>query len=324
MTMLEVAKALRKLSGKTLLLTHHNADIDAVASVLALHVGLKRLGIESDIAAAESVAKPSQKLAAGFDFLIDPDCSQYDNVILVETSVPEQLHTVRNLRADMIIDHHPPGKLAEHAKVKWIDENQKSASQMIFALLKELDVGIDAHLASLIAAGIVADTAHLRIAELPEFEVLVELLKAGAHWADVLKLLETPTDKSESIAVLLAANRMELWKIGDLVLAFSHVKSHEAAAARGLVKLGADVAVVVADKEEEVRISSRGRPWIEKASLDLSRIFQEVGKLIGGSGGGHAQAGSANGYDKKGIEPALKFIRREIEKAMGKQGKRLE
>jgi len=322
--MKEVAGALRGLSGKVLLLTHHNADIDAVASTLALHIGLKRMGIESDIAAAESVAKPAQKLAAGYEFLIDPDCSQYDTVILVETSVPEQLHTVSNLKADIIIDHHPPGKLAENVKIKWIDESQKSASQMIFLLLKELDVGIDAQLAEIIAAGIVADTAHLRIAELPEFELLVELMKAGARWADILRLLETPTDKSESIAVMLAANRMELWKIGELVLAFSHVKSHEAAAARGLVKLGADIAVVVADKEEEVRISSRGRQWIEKVNIDLSKVFQEVGKLIGGSGGGHAEAGSANGYDKKGIEPAIKFIRREIEKTMGKQGKRLE
>jgi len=321
----EVQKALVLLRGrKVLLLTHHNADIDAVASTISLHIGLKRMGIDSDIAAAESISKPSQRLASGFNFIIDPDCQAYDTVVLVETSVPEQLASVKNLRADIIIDHHPPGKLAAQARVAWIDESKKSASQMILALLKELGIGIDAHLASIIAAGIVADTAHLRIAELPEFEAIVELLKAGARWIEVLKLLETPTDRSETVAVMLAANRMELWKIGDLILAFSRVKSHEAAAARGLVKLGADIAVVVAEKEEEIRISSRGKQWIGKAGIDLSKIFQEVGNLIGGSGGGHPEAGSANGYDKTGIEPAIKFIRRDIEKAIGKQAKRLE
>ncbi len=324
MTVRDVAKALRGLSGKVLLLTHHNADLDAVASTVALHSGLKRLGIAADCGAAESIAKPAQRLASGTDFILDPDCSKYGTVVLVETSVPEQLHTVPNLRADIIIDHHPPGKLAEKAKVAWIDESQKSASQMIFRLLKELEVDVDARLSTVLAVGMVADTAHLRIAELNEFEILLELLRSGARWAEILRLLETPTDKSESIAVLISASRMELWKIGDLVLAFSHVKSHEAAAARGLVKLGADVAVVVAEKEEEVRISSRGRKWISGINLDLSMLFREVGRLIGGSGGGHPEAGSANGYDKKGIEPALKFIRREIERTVGKQGKRLE
>lgn len=320
----DVEKALRSLRGKTLLLTHHNADMDAVASVISLHIGLKRLGIETDFGAAESIAKPTQRLAAGFRFVIDPDCSQYDNVVLVETSVPEQLASVKNLRADVLIDHHPPGKLVEKAKAVWIEEGAKSASQMIYRLLKELGVNVDMHIATFIAAGMVADTAHLRIAELPEFEILTELLRTGVKFIDVLRLLETPVDKSETIAVMLAANRMELWKIGDLVLAFSRVKSHEAAAARGITKLGADIAVVVAEKEEEVRISSRGKQWIGKVNIDLSKIFQEVGRLIGGSGGGHAEAGSANGYDKKGIDPAIRFIRRDIEKTLGKQGKRLE
>jgi nanoRNase/pAp phosphatase (c-di-AMP/oligoRNAs hydrolase) len=320
----DAIKALTEGKKSILILTHHNADIDAVASALALHVGLKQLGIETDIGVAESIAKPTHKLAAGFAFNIDPDCSAYDTVILVETSVPEQLASVKNVRADIIVDHHPPGKLVDKARAVWINEDAKSASQMIYHLLRELDVSIDRQLATFIAAGMAADTAHLRLAGLPEFEILVELMRTGAQWDEVLKLIETPVDKSESIAVLLAANRMRLWKIGDLVLAFSNVKSHEAAAARSLVKLGADIAVVIAEKEQEVRISSRSRPWTEKAGIDLSVIFKEVGKLINGSGGGHAQAGSANGYDKAGIEPAVKYIRREIEKTIGKQGKRLE
>ncbi len=321
-----VAGAIKSIekNKNVLILTHHNADIDAVASTLALHVGLKKIGIETDYGTAESIGKPTHRLAAGFNFIIDPDCSKYDTVLLVETSVPEQLASVKNLRAEIIIDHHPPGKLVPKAKAIWIDEAQKSASQMVYFLMKELGVEVDRQMATFIAAGVVADTAHLRLAGLPEFEVLVELLRSGARFNEVLKLIETPVDKSENIAVLLAASRMELWKFGDLVLAFSRVKSFEAAAARSLVKMGADIAVVVAEKENEIRISSRARPWIEKAGIDLSKIFKEVGRLIGGSGGGHALAGSANGYNKTGLEPALKYIKKEIEKTAGKQAKKLE
>ena len=93
----DAIKALTEGKKSILILTHHNADIDAVASALALHVGLKQLGIETDIGVAEDRAKPTHKLAAGFAFNIDPDCSAYDTVILVETSVPEQLASVKNV-----------------------------------------------------------------------------------------------------------------------------------------------------------------------------------------------------------------------------------
>lgn len=322
--MKEVLEALKALEGKTLVLTHHNADVDAVASTLSLKTLLSGFGVVSELGVAESVSKPAQKLAEKNNFVIDPDCSKYDNVILVETSVPEQLASVRNVRADVIIDHHPAGKLADAAKAAWIDDRYKSCAQMVLELFREADVRIGREVALWLATGLTADTAHLRMAALKEFEDLVFLLKAGADFGDVLRLLETPVDLSERIAVLKAARRMDVWRIGDLLLAVSHVKSHEAASCRALVKMGADVAVVVAERENEVRISSRGRDWILGKGIDLSVIFREVGKIIGGSGGGHNLAGSANGPDKKAVDAALKHVRKELEKTIGKQAVTLD
>ncbi len=320
----EVAAALKVLEGKTLILTHHNADIDAVGSALALQAGLEKIGIKTDVAAAESISKPAQKLAQGENFIIDPDCAQYENVVLVETSVPEQLASVKNLRADIIIDHHPAGSLAAQAKIVYIDEEAKSTAQIVYKILKNLSVEIDKKFATAIACGIVADTAHLRIAEIEEFETLIELLKTGIKFEDILKLIETPSDASEHTACLKAAMRMEVWKIGDLLLAISRVVSHEAAAARALLRLGADIAVVVAEKENEVRISSRGKNWILERGINLSEIFKDVGKIIGGSGGGHDLAGSANGPDKNQINKAVLHVVHSIENKIGKQGKRVE
>ncbi len=320
----EVASALKALKGKTLILTHHNADIDAVSSSVALRAGLAQIGIKADIGVAESVGKPAQRLAEGESFIVDPDCKTYDNVVLVETSVPEQLASVKSLRADIIIDHHPQGKLVEKAKAFYIDENAKSNAQIIYKVLKQLNVKADNKIATAIACGITADSAHLRLAGVEEFEILLELLKTGIVFQDVLNLIETPSDASEHTACLRAAMRMEVWKIGDALVAISRVVSHEAAACRGLIRLGADVAIVVAEREKEVRISSRGKNWIKDKGIDLSVIFKGVGEIIGGSGGGHDLAGSANGPDRKAINKAIMHVVHALEEKIGKQGKRIE
>jgi len=322
MVMKNVLKALRGLEGRTLILTHHNADADAVASSLALKRLLRSFGVEADVGAAESISKPAQKLAEK-SFVIDPDCSDYENVVLVETTVPEQVASVKNVRADIIIDHHPAGKLAEGVAAKWIDDSYRSCAQMVLELYREAGVAPDRTVALWLAAGLTADTAHLRLAGLKEFEDMVSLFKAGAEFSEVLKLLETPVDISERIAVLKALRRLDAWRIGDLLLAVSRVKSHEAASCRALVKTAADVAVVVAERENEVRISSRGRDWILGRGLDLSVIFKEVGKMVGGSGGGHNLAGSANGPDKKAVDAAVKYVRKELETAMKAQAQPL-
>ncbi len=311
----KVVSTLKNLSGrKVLILTHHNADVDAVASAIALSEGLKQKGVNVQASAAESISKPAQQIAKKYNFLIDPDCAKFNYVILVETSVPEQLASVKNLKGDMVIDHHPAGRLAEGA-VCYIDENAKSTAQIIYKILKELGCSIDKETAKIIAAGIIADTAHLRLADREVFLIMSELLE-WIEFSDALKLIETPQDVSERVAALKAAMRSELYKFGDVLVAVSSVASHEAAAARALMKIGADIAVVIAEKESEMRISSRGRESILKHTLDLSELFKDVGKFLEGSGGGHSLAGSANGK-RKPAQQVKKFILELLTKKLG-------
>lgn len=318
-----IAEALARLKGKrVLVLTHHNADIDAMASAIALTEGLKQSGAQAVAGAAESISKAAQQLAKGYEVLIDPDCSKFDSVVLVDTSVPEQLATVKNIRADFVIDHHPAGKLAEKAEC-YIDENAKSTAQLVYALLKKMNLEIDEKLAKILSAGIVADTAHFRHADAEVFSTMAELSKI-AKFSDVLLIITSEeVDPSARVAALKAAKRMEIYKCDDLLIAFSNLSSHEAAACRALMKLGADIAIVFAEKEKELRISSRAREKILGYKIDLSEIFQEVGRMIEGSGGGHALAGSANGKSKP-LQPIKKFLLKRVAERVGKPWKRVE
>lgn len=322
MQIYEFAEKLKAVKGrKVLVLTHHNADIDAAASAIALAEGLKQMGAETSIGVSESVSRAAQKLAEGFSVLIDPDCKQFNFVVLVDTSVPEQLASVKNVRADFVIDHHPEGKLAEKA-VSYIDENMKSSAQLVYAVLKGLNVEISESIAKIISAGIVADTAHFRHADSDVFSVMAELSKK-VKFSDVLGLITSEeVDPSGRVAALKAASRMDIYKFGEILVALSNVVSHEAAACRGLLKLGADIAIVVAEKENEMRISSRAKEKITEKNLDLSELFQEVGKFLDGSGGGHPLAGSANGK-RKNRDELRKLILRLLTKKLG-QWKKLE
>ena len=195
---------------------------------------------------------------------------------------------------------------------------------MIYKLLKQLSCEITPEIASLILAGIVADTAHLRIAEIEEFKTITELLKKDIKYSDVLHSIETPREISERIASLKAGSRIKLYNIGNILVVFSRIASHEAAACRALLRLGADIAIVAAEKKDELRISSRAKNDILQYNIDLSDIFKEVGNIIEGTGGGHNLAGSANGINKRAANPAFKYILKQLSEKIGKRWKKIE
>ncbi len=312
----KVVETLKKLEGKKILiLIHHNADVDALASAWVLkNFLIHRNSVE--IGACESLAKQTKKILNEIkeDILIDPDCSDYDFIIVADTSSSEQIKTARNVRVNLLIDHHEKGDLK--AEIELIDKNAKATSCIIYTVLKELNYEFTKSDKKLLIAGIVSDTAHLRFANKEVFKTISELL-GDFSFGEILNLLAVEEDSSDRIATMKAAKRMEIYKINDLIIVFSKLGSHEAIAARNLVKLGADIAIVMTKKDNELRISSRGRERILSKGVNLAEIFEKVGEFIEGSGGGHDLAGSANGK-VKAYEDVKKFILRELSKKLGK------
>jgi nanoRNase/pAp phosphatase (c-di-AMP/oligoRNAs hydrolase) len=97
-------------------------------------------------------------------------------------------------------------------------------------------------------------------------------------------------DISRRIANLKALQRMSFQKIGDIVIAWTHVGAFEGSAAKMLLLAGADVAFVASDKKEGSRVSARAKPEIVMNGLHLGQIMSDLGSEVEGSGGGHAGA----------------------------------
>ncbi len=294
---------------KILILTHHNADIDAVCSSMALFYALGKLHIQSRMGIPKSISRQGKKLLSSQRLRADlnPDVTKYDTVFLLDTAVPEQIKPVKIKKAKelIIIDHHETSKL--DADQKRIDTKKKSTCNLLLEILKENKIKVTKRMAKLMLAGIVADTKHLRLAELNTFKDIVYLMETGAKLSRVMSLVSVPPDYSEKVAKLKAITNTHVYKGGRWLIATCNVKSHEAAVARGLLKLGADVSIVAAKKRKEIRISGRANTAVlGKNNMNLARdVFSEVGELIGGSGGGHDAAGSANGPDVEKLDESV-------------------
>lgn len=313
---------------KMLILTHHNADPDAIASSLVLQNSLRKFGIKADVGVAQSISSGARPIACGHEIKIDPELGCYECMVIVDTPSKEQLLPAQVEKFSgkiIIIDHHEPGNLGKIADTAWIRPEASSSAILVHELVQELGIEITKSEATLLLAGIVADTSKLVLADTNTFKRVVELLeKSGKTYGDIVSMISKDVDISERIARLIAASRMHFYRADDLLIAFSHVASFEASAARALIGLGADVAIVGSKRKNkgrgEVRISGRLR---KNVGVNLAEIFDHVGPIIGGSGGGHATAASANGTKPEKLEAAFAKMRAEIGKALGRKLKKI-
>jgi nanoRNase/pAp phosphatase (c-di-AMP/oligoRNAs hydrolase) len=160
------------------------------------------------------------------------------------------------------------------------------------------------------------DTRHFMLATSEAFRIAANLVAKGVNALEAMKSLQVPMAESERIARLKASQRLVITRMGGWILVSTHVGSHQASAARALVMLGADVAIVAAEKKAQVRMSLRStQDFYDKTKVHLGRdVAKKVGKIIQGAGGGHALAAGIYGQTEKevALERCLSTIREEM------------
>ena len=160
------------MRGKKLLhLGHKDADSDALGSAYTLSRFLP-----GDVGFADGLKTPAQDLAdhIGLEYIIDPDPTAYDFVIIYDTISLSMLGLP--LPTDYaLFDHHEPGghrfagfhsELAEDATWTFVEPAESTCSLLV-DLFQEQSLIIDRKIALPLAAGIVTDTSWLRRADGP-------------------------------------------------------------------------------------------------------------------------------------------------------------
>ena len=299
---------------RILILCHHNADPDAVASAVVLAEVLGQLGAQAKAGAAEDISTASQTILKSFgrEIAVSPPLN-IDLTVLVDTSSLGHLGEfgARLKEAALklaVVDHHRPVEgMKELASFYFVREDFASESELVFRLVEELGVKLSPEHASLLLAGIISDTGHFRLAKPQTFEVVNVLLKTGADYGRVLEALKLPEDLSKRVAMLKAAGRSELHRVHGHLVVFSELGSFEGDAAGMLVRIGADTAFVGSEEKGKVRVSGRARPeLLKETGLHLGELMEALGKQFGGSGGGHAGAASMQGRGE--LEETKKYL----------------
>ncbi|HMK83347.1 MAG TPA: DHH family phosphoesterase, partial [Candidatus Bathyarchaeia archaeon] len=275
-----LVRLLRK-TDSVLIIGHQNSDPDAVCSAYAFSVLIHRINRKSHttIASPEGVSKMSKQiLSTAVPVVIDehPDISKFELIVTVDTNTLQQLGQFRDsvqnsTKPVIMIDHHAPHP--ENAKIATLvlcNQNTTSTCEMILEMYTKLHMMPDRKVCQALLIGILIETGHMSIANRKTFAAAHTLVKAGANPETALALARTTMDDSERIARIKSAQRLRLEKIDRWLIALSEVGSYHASAARGLIALGAHLAIVAGKRNDDLTISLRcTREFTDETKIHL-------------------------------------------------------
>ncbi|MFX0099395.1 MAG: bifunctional oligoribonuclease/PAP phosphatase NrnA [Candidatus Hodarchaeota archaeon] len=302
-------------------ISHDNMDPDAVGSILGM-VGLLEQTCSMEfswVVFPDTISKLSKNLleATNIDLEMVEKLPKDDflpillDVQNIGTLLDDDPGIVKDIQSRaVIIDHHQPEDNLD-SRLKFIDNDAQSNCELIFYLYEYNGASLKPPCSFALLAGILYDSGFFRFTNNRTLKASTSILESGVEIEDVRRILRVKMDVSERIARLKAGSRVEYVKIGSVVIAYSNVSMYEASACRGLVSLGADIALVLAEKDGQIRISARQtEECLRSYDVNLGIVMQEVGEFIGGTGGGHDMAAAANGTTDGpgGLKKAIKII----------------
>ena len=289
-----------------LLLCHHNADPDSVCAAYAAQELVRRLdpSAVAEIVLSGGASALSRRIIGELG-IATSDCTSAadaDALVVLDAATLTQLDDWGEIVASagvprVFIDHHSPHpEISSIASIYLADEAASSTCEIVHRLYEGYGLTPSASAARALLVGIAYDSRHFSIGTARTFASASRLLEVGGPMMEVTALLTSETVRSESIAKLKAAQRMQLHMVGGWTIATTHVSSYQASAARALIGLGADVSVVAGRGEGELRASMRAtNRFHRETSIHLGRdVAMALGEEFGGAGSGHSTAAGVN------------------------------
>jgi nanoRNase/pAp phosphatase (c-di-AMP/oligoRNAs hydrolase) len=302
---------LKKFQGMIVLVMHSQADPDAVGAAIGLTHLIRVLNPNLIIRTLEpTLSALGHNLLEFTNYHLDPiEINQVISpalFVLLDTNfIDPQL--IAPGRQFAIIDHHIRTPLEVEIAFDYQLDSFRATTEIIASWYYNEDIPLTQQVIKGLLTGIIFDTRRFLYADRELFDCVNFLLRNNSIiYLETIKLFSSSRSHPEKLACIKAAQRMKRYHINDKILLFSHVSSFEAAAARSLISLGGDIAIVIANRRQETRISFRtslGFPKETKISLGKDIIPELINKY-GGTGGGHD---SAAGYNAPPLE--IKSVR---------------
>jgi phosphoesterase RecJ-like protein len=283
-------------NGKKCVLLHVNADPDALGCAIALSLAFP----DVSIGAVGGLSKNGKSLQKNLEVEVieKPDISLYDKIVIVDSPSPDRLGEFKDkLKNFIVIDHHSK-TFDWETGISYVDEGKASCGEIIYQILKLGEKKITDKIGLALLAGILTDTGKFSYANSDALKTYGEIMEeSGVGMKDVISVFEEEheTDYSRKISRLKGGQRLRYQSSGGYIVAVSQVSSFESDVCNALLSLGADVAFVGSQRDDEFRISSRATQNILKEGFHLGNLMADVGKENGCNGGGHDGAAGLSG-----------------------------
>ena len=303
-----------------LITSHINPDADGVSACLAFRAALAKLGKTSTIALGDPV--PSSYRFLPKDVVVGSSLPgvEPDLIVVFDLGDLERLGPVYDpglfSRVPVInVDHHVSN--GRFGTVNVVDPTASATCELLYSLVQDLGVEIDAEIATWLLMGIVADTQGFRTPSttVRTLRIAAELMDRGASLSEILE--------AESGSRTL--NALRLWGLvlagvqrqGSIVWSEITPDMLDASGASpedldGVINLlasveGSDAAVLFkAINRDQIRVSVR-----TSARLNAAEVCAHFG------GGGHARAAGCSLPPplKEAEEQFLQYIQEQLEYA---------
>lgn len=295
---------------------HINPDGDALGSALGLRKSLELYGKKSEVIKIsevddylkflpqlENYKEPSQK---EYDLFIIVDCSEFDRI-------DKAIEICKKSKKVLVIDHHEGGSIKTDLNI--IHSDSPASCELVYEIIKRLNLPMDKEIATLLYAGLVTDTNRFLYSNISEltFYTAADLYKIGADFEMIYKNLYQNKEISKLQFENHLLNKVEFKKPYALV-GVSQKTCHDFGVQIGdsesVVNMlrdlnGIEVACLVKEYgENEYKISLRSKDY-----LDVSEIARNNG------GGGHIRA-SGFTINTDSMDKALNIMRKILEEAI--------
>jgi len=280
-------------------------------------LALKYMGKKVEVFLEEDVPKMLQFLP-GQQLIGKPSEQSYDLVICLDTSdlarLGKRVWIYTHATRKITIDHHTTNNM--EADGLWIDIKAAAVGEMVYLLIKALEVPISRDMAICLYTAIITDTGGFRYSNTrPESHLITaELLKMDIPFADIAKKVFEFVSHSKMVLMKKTLQNLTLYHGGKTAFSWiEHDDIHPVNAQNddfeGLVNVGRNLEGV------EVSLFLREEsPGHYKGSLRANE-YVDVAKIASlFSGGGHKRAA---GFSMDGkLEEIRDRVLAEIEKVI--------
>jgi phosphoesterase RecJ-like protein len=295
------------LKGKVSILCHHNADPDAICSAYSIERLIHTLNplTLTEVLYPDSASLLAERAISHFriEASQNPKIMKADVVLVVDTGSLIQLGVLQSVLETSVlkvfIDHHGRDEeIASIADLYLLDESAVATCEIIYQLWRSFELNPPKDVAEALLLGIAFDSKHFFISTPKTFRIVAELIELSATLSGVRELLQGVMEVSERIARLKAAQRLTIYRMDPWIAVTSNLGSFQPSAARGILNLGADIAIIAGNEKEELKASLRSTEEFYKSTgIHLGDdIIKPLSEHYNGAGGGHPTAAGINGF----------------------------